>query len=211
MSNYHNKIITAMAYGICLLFSANAVAAPVENGNIGFGKDFMIRHERYVVGSVLVSRQVPLDIRIKEILSYNNIKSIDEYAIWLGDNIKYKREENRKDEWAMPLETLKNEYGDCEDFAILNKELLDLLGYKTKALTLVRFLNNHAICAFMEDGYYAYLDNANLVRTKAKTIHQLAGYLLLRYTCAAIGEMDLDTKRWNILYKRSEFMPRLQK
>ena len=97
----------------------------------------------------------------------NNIKSIEDYILWLQANIKYKRDENQ-DYWADPEETLKNKLGDCEDFAFFNQAALHVFGYQSNVVALLRPFRSHAVCVFKDNGNYVIIDNNQLKRTQAK-------------------------------------------
>jgi hypothetical protein len=191
---------------IFVLFFESAYALAVESENAGF-RNLVIRQERFETNGVLVSRPVPLDVKIRDIIVFNNIKSIEDYAHWLERNIKYRKDRNG-DDWSAPEETLLRRNGDCEDYAFFNEAVLGRLGYETRVLAVGGLFGNHAICVFQENGYYSWIDNNKLKRSKAQSILEFAKYLFTRYTCFYIYSLDFKTKRWKILYKKSEMVKR---
>lgn len=79
------------------------------------------------------------------------------------------------DDWQNPQQTLNSKKGDCEDFAILSKAILDRLGYAADIL-IVKFnrLNiGHAICIFKDNqDAYSFVSNKKLTSTGKKTIEE---------------------------------------
>lgn len=65
---------------------------------------------------------------------------------WVNKEIQYKPES--KDYWKSPLETLKDGFGDCEDFAILKHQMLNQTGYTSWVLLCYDLIRkaDHALC-----------------------------------------------------------------
>ena len=188
-----------------------------ENNNILVSKkdsgffigDFVIRHEKYKTGKALVSRPVPTDMAVLDVLKGNNIRSIESYVQWLQGHIEYRVDE-ALDTWSFPEETLERKYGDCEDYAFLNAAVLRVLGYQPKVLAIGmlrvamgRFLGSHAICVFEKDGKYLWFDNGTLKKTKASSLDEFAKYIFAEYDCSNLSEIDLNTGGRNILFTKS--------
>ncbi|MFH1459785.1 MAG: transglutaminase-like domain-containing protein [Candidatus Omnitrophota bacterium] len=163
-----------------------------------------IRQEKYSRNGVMFSGPSALDLKIREIIIYNNIKSLAEYINWFKKNIEYKKDKGR-DDWAYPDETLQRKYGDCEDLSFLNQAVLRVLGIRGEVLSLMRMGSNHAVCVFKIKGKYNLIDNNCLVETPAGDFKELAGYIFLRYGCYSLCRVDFQTKKLKSLYKRSDF------
>jgi len=171
----------------------------IPHGNL------IIRQERYTVGSISVSRPIPLDEKILNTLIVNSITSLEPYLEWLSKNIIYQKD-GKRDAWAYPEETLKIKRADCEDFAFLNEAVLRVMGYEVQVLAMGGFGGHHAFCLFKEKDYYSWIDNSKLKRTKAKTISEFAKHIFTTYGSSYLLEVDLETKDMDILFKRSELL-----
>lgn len=201
--NSHIAVVLLIFAVILCLDSFSCVFA--KENSIFVQGTLKLRQQRYVNNGVLISRPVPFDERIIDIIFFNNIRSIPDYLQWLKSNIVY-RKDIEGDIWSRPLDTLKSGFGDCEDFSFLNEAVLNFLGFKPKVLTLMRIGCNHAICVFkQENGYYSLIDNTRLVYTKSKNMTELAKYLFSVYHCYSLGTAQLNTKTQQVLYKRSDF------
>lgn len=171
----------------------------IPHGNL------IIRQERYSVGSISVSRPLPLDELILDTLIINSITSLEPYLQWVSENIIYTKD-GKRDAWAPPEETLENKRADCEDFAFLNEAVLRVMGYEVQVLAMGGFGAHHAFCLFKEAGYYSWIDNSKLKRTKTKTITEFAKHIFATYGSSYLLAVDLETKDLDILFKRSELM-----
>lgn len=100
---------------------------------------------------------------IHSFLQANNIRSLDDYILWLAQNVTYSTDIT-KDDWADPLVTLNNKTGDCEDIAFLNAEVLKYYGYEPQVLAYGRDKEAHVICLFMKEGKYYIFDNTKFYR-----------------------------------------------
>jgi len=164
--------------------------------------EYPLRQEIVREKGVLVSRPNPFDTQINFIIETNRIRNIDDYCRWLKRNILFRRDKFG-DHWADPSETLKKRQGDCEDFAFLNRKVLADLGLKPRFWALVKEEGAHAICVFEKDGYYMWFDNADLRRKKAGSLASFARWLTQTYDVTQLEELDPQSKRWLIVYKRN--------
>ena len=152
----------------------------------GVFSSMVISQEKIVSNGVFISRPAVVDEKIRDIVLYNNIRSINDYVRWLKGNIRYKSDKGG-DNWATPKETLDKKNGDCEDFAFFNAAALKVLGYKAQVLSVMRVGNCHAITVFKDkSGHYAIIDNNTLVRTQATTMQALAKRMLKIYNYASL-------------------------
>ena len=166
--------------------------------------DLYVASEISHQNGVLVSRPQPLHQEIVDLIDRNKIKSLEDYAKWLKDNIHYQND-GTKDIWSTPEQMLRKKTGDCEDYALLNASVLQVLGYQPHFLALVRndLRHAHAICTFKYNGYFLWFDNAKLKKTSTASLEQLARDLSEQYHYSTLFEFNLKTKNWNILYKKS--------
>ena len=163
---------------------------------------FVIRQESFETQGVLVSRPNPSDAQIFDLITVNNIHSLEDYSQWLKRNIKY-RPDGPQDTWATPIELLHKRSGDCEDYTFLNVAVLKVLGYHPHFLALGRPGNFHAICLFKENDYYVWFDNTELKRTKTKTMMEFAQLIVQNYNYSSLHELDPRTQKWQLLFKKS--------
>lgn len=152
------------------------------------GGEIIIRQEKIENNGIVVYQPNSLDLKILDIIIQDNIQTLEGYAQWLEENIKYKNEE--ADYWQSPEETLERKAGDCEDFAFLNEAFLRVMGHNPKAMGLLNInKRGHAICIFVEGDYYSYFSNMVLKRTQMRTIEELNDYFGAR-----IYEIKLEEK-----------------
>lgn len=198
-------ILTACT--ICVLFFPDTYLFAAEREGSGFGRNLVIRQEVYECNGVWVYRAVALDEKIQDIIIDNNIESLEDYLRWLQENIKYKKDKGG-DYWSTPEETLQRSYGDCEDYAFLNAAVLKFLGYRPRVLAMGVFGSTHAICVYEENGYYLWIDNTELKKTQTQSILEFAKYLFTEDQCSFLLTLSLETKDWDILFKKSEIINR---
>lgn len=163
---------------------------------------FRLDQERIAKNGILISRPVAIDEKILTIVRQNQIQSIEDYSAWLTENMVYQKDIT-PESWIEPDEFLKTRRGDCKDFASLNFRVLKILGYKPHVLTLTSPQNGHAICAFEYAGKIYWFDNAELKSSLAKNLVELAKELTNQFHYSSFFEVDLPTKRTNLIYQRS--------
>ena len=183
-----------------LIISLCGIVLCIQDGSLAM--EIPLPTVRSATNGVLISRPSPAAEQVRNFIILNNISSPRDYVQWLGANIVYKND-GKKDTWAAPQTTLRRKYGDCEDLAFLHESVLRLLGYNPKVLVLVRFLRNHAICIFEQDGSYVVIDNTILRRTKARSYQELLEYLFTKYKCPSIGEVHREDHNWVVVSRRS--------
>ena len=168
--------------------------------NTEFNGTFILRQSTEQKNNALADRPDLLDMKILTIIEKENIKSIEEYALWLKKNFEYRKDENG-DIWAQPQETLAKQFGDCEDFAFLNAAALRVFGYKPTVFGLGGGIRTtgHAICAFKKNGKYLVFDNNNLKTTSATTQETLSSHLIQNSGYAYMFEVNQDMKIKNAL------------
>ena len=157
-----------------------------------FSANFVVRPEARGKGSALVNKPAALDLEILNIIYEAGISTVEDYSAWLKENIQYREED--ADIWARPEDTLDNRYGDCEDFAFLNAEVMRIFGYEPKVLGLVGgfIAENHAVCVFKKDDRFFWFDNTTLKEAPVSSLPELNDYFFKNYLCAYIMEIRFD-------------------
>lgn len=101
-----------------------------------------------------------------------SIHTPQQLSNWLLNEFEYVGE--IPDYWQKPKETLNLKKGDCEDFAILSQKILAHLGMESEIL-IIKFKNlrgGHAICIYKDKGFYSFISNQKLIKTKASSIKE---------------------------------------
>lgn len=123
-----------------------------------------------------------------QLIQQHNWPDLTSYAQWIDQNVDYRRDQGALD-WARPETTLQRGYGDCKDYAMLNRAVLTAMGFEVKVYT-VQFSDQslHAICIFKVKGYYALMSNSEFEISSAKTWEDFQDYLLLNrgYFCPMV-------------------------
>lgn len=110
------------------------------------------------------------------------INTPKDLSIWLEKDFTYQAEEENKDYWKTPKETIKDKGGDCEDLAFLAQYVLKKLGYETKLIIIVLQINDndrtgHAICVFKnKKGKWEHFSNTQYINLGFDTIRQLLNF-----------------------------------
>ena len=130
-----------------------------------------------IVLSVALSGNAQAETFIGTILKDQQITTVQNYTEWLTDHISY-RSDGGSREWADPQTTIKRGYGDCKDYALLNREALKHFGYESKIYSVTQFnQDKHAIVVFKTGGRYAFFSNDELYLTDALTEDDFRKYL----------------------------------
>uniref|UniRef100_A0A6M3KZW9 Putative peptidase n=1 Tax=viral metagenome TaxID=1070528 RepID=A0A6M3KZW9_9ZZZZ len=80
-----------------------------------------------IIVVILTSCYIPADTGLR-------FDDVQDVISWVADNIKYRSDKQRYDEsdyWQMPQQTLARGTGDCEDFVILDMQLLWEIGIES--------------------------------------------------------------------------------
>ncbi len=174
------KILVIVAFLGGMTISSSCWASPDSYSLENLPRRFVIRQETFQNNGVYVCRPVPIDKKIMDLLSNNNIHSLNDYMKWVADNIDYFKDKNG-DEWLSPEETLIRKQGDCEDYAFLNEAVLRVFGYKPEIIAMQGANGGHAICIFKDRDMYCWIDNSVLKKTKARSLSELQKHLFSVY------------------------------
>lgn len=130
-----------------------------------------------VLFSALINNAAHAETFVGTILKDQQIATVQSYTEWLTDRVSY-RSDGGSREWADPKTTLKRGYGDCKDYALLNREALKHLGYEARIYSVTQLnQDKHAIAVFQTGGRYAFLSNDELYLTDARTQDEFQKYL----------------------------------
>lgn len=108
--------------------------------------------------------------------------SVKTLEIWLLKNFQYEAEKG--DYWKTPEEMVKDKVGDCEDFAFLNKKILNDFGFESQVYHIYgrTKINNktseysHAICVFESNGKFYYFSNQYFIKKSFDSVKELVEY-----------------------------------
>jgi len=115
----------------------------------------------------------PWDALLAQAAGSTETDLFDRVNRWVNLHVRY-RDDTAGDDWALPIDTLLNGYGDCEDLAILKRALLAELGIPDESMYLVLARDSwrgidHAVLAVRGQSGFWVLDNRrdDLVRADA--------------------------------------------
>ena len=95
------------------------------------------------------------------------VKTPWQLSVFLWHRIWYKSDKDvhgLPDHWQKAEETLQRRTGDCEDFSILAKAVLDIWGYETKIIVVCNPKEAHAVCAFRYKDKWYHISNWGMVK-----------------------------------------------
>ncbi|MBL7068467.1 MAG: transglutaminase-like cysteine peptidase [Candidatus Omnitrophica bacterium] len=187
-------LISVLVMPFYLAGNASAASDSREKREIGYSRHINIDtgQTKWRVAATEIKRSALSKQRVLEVLAKENIKRIEEYAEWLVKNVAYRRDK-KSDTWSLPEETLARRYGDCEDLAFLNREVLGALGYQPQVVAFRKknWEKWHAICVFEKEGRYLYFDNRRLKDTPAASMEQFAKEIGAEGNIVAFGSFGI--------------------
>lgn len=96
---------------------------------------------------------------------------------------------NETDYWQEPEEFLNRKRGDCEDYAILAKAILEQQGKEAFLLSLYGKCGYaHTVCVFVDDKGYSVINQDRVIHYKAASLETLAGLLCPTWVWGAVAE-----------------------
>jgi len=133
-------------------------------------------------------------------LKINHIQTLEEYTLWLKQNINYAADIG-KDDWADPVLTLNKRSGDCEDIAFLNAEVLKYFGYEPNVLAYGHGKEAHVICLYMQGGKYFIFDNTKYYRDiSSPSLKEIFQFLAKEHQAQFMLKLERQPKKLNVLY-----------
>ena len=127
---------------------------------------------------------------INTLASY--LKNPQDVALYMWRHFDYegdRRQFGQEDYWQTAAETAQNKKGDCEDFAIFAKQILELNGYRSFILNLYG-TKDHSICIFKQHGKYGAVDGGKFVPANFNDLRSLISYMDRFWTKASIVEVN---------------------
>ena len=116
----------------------------------------------------------------------------DQLALFLQKNVVFQddlRLFGQVDYWQAPEELLVRRRGDCEDYALLARDLLSRQGIEAFVFSLYGEGGYaHTVCVFVERGRYNVLNQDRLIRFQAGSLKELADRLYPRWSWGAVAE-----------------------
>ena len=111
---------------------------------------------------------------------------------WLRREFTFRRDQDifgEEEHWQAPREFLARKIGDCEDYALLARELLVRNGIEAYVFSLFGDEGYaHTVCIFIEDGRYNVLNQDNVRYYRATTLEALAAQMYPAWTFGGIVE-----------------------
>lgn len=92
------------------------------------------------------------------------------------------------DHWQQPVEFLDRRKGDCEDYAMLARELLRRNWIKAEVFSIYGAEGfAHTVCIFLDShGLYNVIDQGTLLVVEAETLQEVASALCPNWTTSGI-------------------------
>lgn len=105
------------------------------------------------------------------------LKTPESIAHYLWRNFSFEKDQRQfgqKEYWQSPQEFLQNGKGDCEDFAIFAKALLEQLGKRAFLFNVYGDGFAHTVCVFEEGGKFHVIDKDRVIRYDAASLEELS-------------------------------------
>lgn len=133
-----------------------------------------------------------------------NLSTPDAIAKFLWRNFQFQEDQEqfgKEEYWQTPEEFLANKKGDCEDFALLSKALLNKIGKKAFLVNVYGHKFAHTVTVYEEDGVYNVIDGSKVKRFEAKSLEEVMTKIYPHWNEAAIVGMSKKTNNGRILKK----------
>lgn len=130
------------------------------------------------------------------------LTSPEKIARYLWRNFAYEKDQSQfgtEEYWQSADQFLSNRKGDCEDFAVLARELLKQSGHKAFIVNIYGTRYAHTICVFIENGKYQAIDGSELKRINAGNLESLMSTINKDWKRAAIAEISGETNKSKIV------------
>lgn len=123
---------------------------------------------------------------------------------YMSDNVQF----NQKEYWQTPEEFAARKRGDCEDFAVYAKSVLDKEGYHSFIFSVFIPGGSHTVLVFKENSKLYYVNYDHVDSSKADTILDLANEINSDWKYAGImrqeGHQGIIVRRFNNKEQASE-------
>jgi len=154
------------------------------------------------INAFLQQKTSPTDI--PTFLSTHGIANIEEYLLWIKENIQYKKDQV-DDIWSPPMHTLTKRFGDCEDLAFLNAAVLRHFGYQPLVLAHGNSAKGHVFTVFFKDGSFHVIDNITHTDTKVDSMKKIAYFLIKKNDSKYILSINQNPKAIKVLFLAKGF------
>lgn len=134
----------------------------------------------------------------------SSLQSPDAIANFLWKNFRFEEDQvnfGKAEYWQSPEEFMTNKAGDCEDFAVMAKELLTSIGKKAFILNVYGKKFAHTVCVFVDNGKYQIIDMTEVKIYNASSLEELMSKIYPHWETGAIVQMSKSTKQGRILKK----------
>lgn len=118
----------------------------------------------------------------------------EQIALFLKENFRFAEDRQlfqQEDYWQSPEEFLEQGAGDCEDYALLAREILQRQG--TEAFLFSLYGQGgyaHTVCVFRDGDGYSVINQERVTRYAGATLRELAGTLCRNWTWGAVAEKE---------------------
>lgn len=133
-----------------------------------------------------------------------NLISPEAIAKFLWKNFEFQEDQEQfgqKEYWQTPEEFMMNKKGDCEDFAMMAKSLLEQIGHKSFLISVYGSRYAHTVTVFEENGKYNIIDGSQIKRFQADSIEEVMTKLYPHWNEGAIVSISKKTNQGRILKK----------
>ena len=147
----------------------------------------------------------PVNLRAEEQLSISQVSekihSPKDLSKFLKKNFKFVNDDKQFgqiDYWQTPEEFLKNRKGDCEDYALFSKTILQSLGYEAFVVSFYGANGfAHTVTVFGKDGKYSVMNEDRLKNYEASNIEIALSKIFRDWTWGSIARQE-GTRGWSI-------------
>ena len=139
---------------------------------------------------------------VAQLLKNNHIQTVDDYARWLGQNIKYVKISGHE-EWESWQTTVLRGYGDCKNLSALNAEVLKNLGFNPRLIGYDMGSGGHLFTIFEKNGVFNIFDNTNLYATQLRSMEDVGSLLFQKHNIDSLFEINIESKSVQYLFTRA--------
>jgi hypothetical protein len=117
------------------------------------------------------------------------LKSPEDIAYFLWRNFNFEtdqRQFGQEEYWQSPRQFLATRKGDCEDFALFAKTILEAQGKSPLLLNIYGARFAHTVCLLKENNHYTVIDGTHIERYKTANLKEVLTDLYPFWTTSAI-------------------------
>ena len=153
----------------------------------------------YILTCVPVPSTYADSAPISYLEAVQDIKTPKELSKFLKKKFQFVLDENQFDSvdyWQSPEEFWKRKKGDCEDYALFSKAILEKLGYQAHIISL--YGGNgyaHTVTIFKDETGWNVMNEDRLYRYEASTLEEAVTRIFPDWTWASIAKLQ-GTRGW---------------